>query len=129
VDAALDRSRIGLSLGAARVAVGVGFLAAPVTSTRVLGLDTSTAKRITFLARMTAVRDLVLGGGALASRRDPKALRRWVLAGAVADLGDALAIAAATRSRVAGGAPAIAITVGAVGAALTGGWAAAGRGD
>ena len=123
----LDRTRAGLSLGALRVAVGVGFLAAPVSSTRVLGLDTATAKRIAFLARMTAVRDLVLGAGALASWRDPRALRRWVLAGAVSDLGDAVVITAAMRSDVAGGIPAVAITVGALGGAALGGWAAAGR--
>jgi hypothetical protein len=122
-------SRIGRSLGAARLAVGVGFLAAPVASTRVLGLDTATAKRIRFLARMAAVRDLVLGAGTLAAGRDPRALRRWVAAGAVADLGDAIVIGTATRSGVTGGIPAGAIVAGAAGAALVGGWAAAGLRD
>jgi hypothetical protein len=116
-------------LGATRVAVGIGFLAAPVASTRVLGLDSATAKRITFLARMTAVRDVVLGAGTVASRRHPRALRIFVLAGAVADLGDAAAIAGAVRSRVAGGAPALAMVAGAAGAAAMGGWAAAGIRD
>src|SRR5690242_13082435 len=92
-----DPTRIGLALGATRVGVGVGFLLAPVTSTRVLGLDSATAKRITFLARMTAVRDLVVGAGTLASRRQPRALRTWVLAGAIADLGDTLVISSAIR--------------------------------
>jgi hypothetical protein len=78
---------------------------------------------------MTAVRDLVLGAGTLASRNNPRALRTWVLAGAVADLGDAAAIAGAVRSRVAGGVPALALVASAAGAAALGGWAAAGIRD
>ena len=58
---------IGLCVGAGRVAIGAVFLAAPVTSVRLLGLDTATAARITWLARMTAVRDTVLGAGTVAS--------------------------------------------------------------
>jgi hypothetical protein len=121
-----EPTRMGLALGAVRLGVGVGFLAAPVASTRVLGLDSATAKRITFLARMAAVRDLVLGAGTVASARQPNALRTWVAAGAAADLGDAILITAAIRSRVAGGLPAVAITASAAGAAAVGGWAAAG---
>jgi hypothetical protein len=78
---------------------------------------------------MTAVRDVVLGAGALAARRDPRALRRWVLAGAVADLGDAMVITAAMRGGVAGGAPATAIVASAASAAAVGGWAATGLGN
>jgi hypothetical protein len=127
--AALDARRIGVGSGALRVAVGVGFLAAPVVSTRVLGLDSATAKRVAFLARMTAVRDVVLGAGTLASTGHPRALRSWLVAGAVADVADSAVIAGAVRSRVAGGVPALAIATGAAGAAVLGGWAAAGIRD
>ena len=121
-----DPVRVGVALGATRVALGVGFLVAPVSSTRMLGLDSATAKRITFLARMTAVRDVVLGAGTVVSRRQPAALRYWVLAGALADLGDAAAISGAVRSRVGGGLLARAMVGGAAGAAVLGGWAGAG---
>ena len=43
-----DRS-VEVLVATGRVAIGAGFLAAPVLSTRVLGLDTATAKRVAFL--------------------------------------------------------------------------------
>ena len=102
-----------LGFGVGRVVLGGAFLLAPVVSTRVLGLDTATAKRVTFLARMAAARDIGLGAGTLAAGSTPAAVP-WLLAGAGADLVDATVIAAALRKGIARGLPAAAIAVGAV---------------
>jgi hypothetical protein len=106
--------------------VGGAFLAAPVLSMRILGLDTETAKRVTLLARMAAARDVVIGVGTLASRGRSQA--GWLLAGAAADTADAVLIATALRQRRAAGLPAAGIALGAVAAAVLAGWAAAGVG-
>lgn len=106
-----------LGTGIGRLAIGAGFLAAPVLSTRVLGLDTATAKRITFLARMAAVRDITLGVGTLTAGPDAG---RWLAAGAVCDLVDAVVIVAAVRKRTLRGALAAGIAVGAVASAVVG---------
>jgi hypothetical protein len=92
------------------------FLLDPVSSVRVLGVDTATAKRMTFLARMTAGRDIVLGFGTVAART-PRSRAGWLAAGAVADLVDAAALSAGLRSGQLRGVPAAGIAVGAVGAA------------
>lgn len=109
---------IGVSVGAARMAVGAVFLAAPVTSVRLLGLDTATAARVTWLARMTAVRDGVLGAGTLASSARGKGDGAWLAAGAVSDTVDAVVLLDAVRSGKAGGWRVRAAAVGAIGAAL-----------
>jgi hypothetical protein len=93
--------------------LGASFLLAPVVSTRVLGLDTATAKRVTFLARMAAARDIGLGAGTLVAGATPAAVP-WLLAGAGADLVDATVLVGALRKGIARGLPAAAIAVGAV---------------
>ncbi|WP_338185036.1 hypothetical protein [Jatrophihabitans sp.] len=120
---AADTVANGLGLG--RVAIGVGFLADPISSVRVLGVDTGSAKRMTFLARMAAGRDIVLGLGVLLAR-SPESKAGWVAAGAGADVVDAVAISAGMRSGTTGGAGAAGISAGALGAALVGFWAARG---
>jgi hypothetical protein len=114
---------VGTVIGAGRIAFGVAFLAAPVMSVRVLGMDTATAKRITHLARMAAARDLALGVGAVAGVRGG-AGAGWVLAGAGADAADAVLIASALRSGKARGVAAAGVALGAVAAAAAGVWAA-----
>jgi peptide-methionine (R)-S-oxide reductase len=116
---------IGTGIGAARVLVGVTFLVAPVTSVRVLGMDTATAKRVTHLARMAAVRDIALGAGALAGL-ERGAGGGWLLAGAGTDAADAVLIAGALRSGKARGLVASGIALGALASAAIGAWAAAG---
>lgn len=116
---------IGLSVGAGRLAIGAIFLAAPVTSVRLLGLDTATAARVTWLARMTAVRDSVLGAGTLVSSGRQQGAGGWLIAGSVSDAVDAAVLAAALREgRLRGWRPQ-AIAAGAVGAALIAAVAAA----
>ena len=118
-------AHIATLTGLGRLAIGGAFLADPVTSVRVLGLDTGSAKRMSFLARMAAARDIVLGAGVLLTR-DPAAKAGWIAAGAVADVADAVAIGAAVKDGTARGVPAVAISAGALAAAAVGFWATAG---
>lgn len=100
-------------IGAGRAAIAAGILAAPVASARFLGTDTATARRVSWLARMMAIRDGALGAGALlAARRDPAAAVPWLAAGAVCDAVDALVLADALRARrVRGVLPAVTVPV------------------
>ena len=66
-----------LGTGVGRVTIGAAFLAAPALSTRILGLDAATAKRVTFLARMAAARDIGLGMAIVSSARGLRASRSW----------------------------------------------------
>jgi hypothetical protein len=86
------------SIGLGRLLAGGGFLLAPVASTRALGLDTATAKRVSFLAQMMAARDVVIGAGTAASGRGTGRPGAWLLAGAVADATDAVVIAGALKA-------------------------------
>lgn len=95
---ALARTRAaGLALGLGRLALGTAFLARPVDSVRLLGTDTATANRMAWLARMAAVRDAALGAGAVASVAARRTAAGWLLAGALADAGDAAVLALAAR--------------------------------
>jgi hypothetical protein len=114
---------IALVIGAGRLLLGAAFLASPVASMRVLGLDSATAKRITVLARMAAARDIGLGAGTLAAgtlgRADgadsagPGGVAWWLVAGAFADAVDAAVIAGALRRGALRGLPATGVAVGA----------------
>ena len=118
----LRPSNLARAIGLGRIAAGGGLLAAPVAAVRVLGMDTSTAKRVTHLARMGAVRDVSIGVGTLASARPGG----WLLAGAVSDAVDAAVIADAVRSGRAGGPAARLVVVGAAAIAAIGAVAALG---
>jgi hypothetical protein len=84
-------------IGLGRLLAGGAFLAAPVTATRALGLDTATAKRVAFLARMMAARDVAIGAGTTAAGLRAGRPAGWLLAGAAADAADAVVIAAAIK--------------------------------
>src|SRR4051794_33559331 len=90
--------RLGMLMGASRVALGSAFLAGPVASVRLLGLDTATATRVTWLARMAAVRDIALGAGAVGSLVVRRGQVPWLVAGTLTDAGDAAAIVLAVRA-------------------------------
>jgi len=111
---------IGLSVGAGRLAIGAIFLAAPVASVRLLGLDTATARRTTWLARMTAARDGALGAGTLVSCAREDGAVAWLLAGSVSDAVDAAVLVAALREGKVRGWAAQAATAGAIAGALAG---------
>lgn len=100
------------------MAIGAGFLAAPVMSVRVLGLDSATAARVTWLARMTAIRDGVVGAGTVATSARGSGAAGWLLAGSVSDAVDAVILASALRDGRVGGWRAKVISVGAAGAAV-----------
>lgn len=102
------------------MAVGAFFFAAPVLSVRLLGLDSATAKRVTWLARMTAARDGALGAGTLAAAASGRGARSWMLAGSFCDAADAAVLVAALRSGRLKGLAATAITAGAAAAAVLG---------
>lgn len=105
--------------------VGAVFLAEPVVSVRLLGLDTATAARVSWLARMAAARDAVLGLGTLSSSARRRGQQGWLLAGATADLADALVLTHALRQGRARGVAATGTVVVAVAAAGLATWAAA----
>lgn len=94
---ARQRRMPGLLIGFGRLSLGGLFLAAPETATRLLGLDAVTATRVSWLARMTAIRDCTLGAGTVLSSITGHGAAPWLLAGAVSDAGDAVAIGLAIR--------------------------------
>ncbi len=114
---------VAAAIGFGRVAIGTAFLLAPTFSVRMLGVDSATAKRMAFLARMTAARDIALGAGTLHAGTGRRAVP-WLLAGAGADLVDAAAIAAALKSGPARGPRAAGTVVGAAAVAAVGTWTA-----
>ncbi len=118
--------KIGLALGTGRLAMGGAFLAYPVASVRLLGLDSATASRVAWLARMAAVRDAALGAGTVASTAASRGQSAWLLAGAFTDAADAAVIALAVRAGRLGRGRGYLIAAGAVGTALVGLGSAAG---
>ncbi|HEY2300135.1 MAG TPA: hypothetical protein VGH43_20600 [Jatrophihabitans sp.] len=118
-----DPQDVVLAIGVGRVAIGTTFLLAPRLSVRILGVDTASAKRMTFLARMTAARDIGLGAGTL-DAASSTAVVPWLMAGAAADAVDALALAGAMKRGVVRGVPAAGTVVGAAMVAAVGVWAA-----
>jgi hypothetical protein len=104
-------------LAVGRVVLAAAFLAAPVPALRLAGADTATARRVSWLTRMMAVRDAALAVGALAANRrgDP---RPWLVGGAVADAVDAVVIAGALKQgRLRGIVPTLAVPGGGLAAA------------
>ena len=93
-----DPARTAVLIGAGRLAFGVIFSAAPEPGMRLLGMDGATARRASWVSRMVAARDAALGLGTLAAARTGGA-GPWLLAGALADAGDAVAVAAAIKQR------------------------------
>jgi hypothetical protein len=122
-----------IALATGRIAVGATVYARPTVLAKGMGADSTTAERTAWVARMFAVRDLALGLGVLwalnRSRRgrvagllggtDP-ALRELLLLGVLCDLGDAVAVGGALRSRSVRILPAGATLVTAIGAAAIG---------
>jgi hypothetical protein len=123
-----DRQRIRLpepggmafQLAAGRTATGAVVLALPVLSARLLGTDSATAKRVTWLTRMMAVRDAAIGAGGLATARAGSSQTPWLVAGAVCDAVDAIVLTQALRQGRVKGVTAAAVVPLAAGAAAVG---------
>jgi hypothetical protein len=113
--------QMALALGAARVALGVGALFATRPTLKAMGFaETDASGRA--LAKLAGGRDLGLGLFTLASRNDPAALRTVVLAAALLDAADALALGLAATDPDARRAGLGGVVFGG-GAALAGLWA------
>jgi hypothetical protein len=121
IDVIADPRRLAAALALGRVVLGASLAAAPGLAP--LPGDTGTGT-LGFVVRLAGVRDFVLGVGALAALAEGRGARRWVAAGAAADLSDAL-MAVRFRSAI-GGVPAGATAAIAGGAAAVGAYAAAG---
>jgi hypothetical protein len=122
--AALDAPEVrawSLASAGARIAIGLGMLAAPEPALRALGFDEVTPASLA-LGRVAGVRDLVLGAATLAALGDRDRLRTATLANAVADSGDTLAfgLAIGSTERTAG----MRGIAAALPAAIVGGWIA-----
>lgn len=88
--------RVTLTIGAGRVALGVGALFATGPTLKALGFgEADGAGRA--LAKLAGGRDLALGLLTLASRKDAAALRTVTLAAAVLDGADAFSLGLAAR--------------------------------
>ena len=113
-----DATAVQLAVG--RTAAGAAILALPVLSARLLGADSATAKRVTWLTRMMAVRDAAIGAGGLAAARGTGSATPWLIAGAVSDAVDAIVLTQALRQGRVKGITATAVVPVAVGAAAVG---------
>lgn len=112
---------MAVQLAAGRSLFAAAMFAAPVTGVRLLGADGATARRISWLSQMTAVRDGALGvGGLLAARNGAAGAVPWLIGGAISDTVDALAIAKAIKQGRLKGPGAVAIVPLAAGAAAVG---------
>jgi len=116
----LEPDVMALQLAAGRTAAGALILALPVLSARLLGADSATAKRVSWLTRMLAIRDAAIGAGGLAAVRGTDSAAPWILAGAISDAVDAMVLTHAVRQRRANRLTAVAVVLVAAGAAALG---------
>ena len=101
-----------------RVAIGAGLASRPTALPRALGVDSATAARIGWLGTMLGVRDAALGAGLVHAVRTRRSPQLWLLACAVCDAVDAVAVGAAVaRGHVRRGPGVLVAAAGAAGAA------------
>jgi hypothetical protein len=81
------------------VGVGVALFARPAALPRAVGVDSVSARRMAWAVRLFAVRDAALGAGAVHAVLTGRPVRPWVLAQALSDGADAVAIGVAVRQR------------------------------
>jgi hypothetical protein len=115
-----EADAVAFQLAAGRTAAGAVILAVPVLSARLLGADSATAKRVSWLTRMMAVRDAAIGVGGLAAVRGKGSATAWIIAGAVSDTVDAIVLTQALRQGRVKGLTATAVVPLATGAAVMG---------
>ena len=112
-----------LQLTAGRLVIAAALLAVPVPAVRMLGTDTATARRVSWLTRMLAVRDGAIATGGLATLRRGSNPAPWLLAGAVSDAVDAVVLDALRARRLRGPIATLGVPGGAA-AAILGAFAA-----
>lgn len=119
--AGITRALVGTprSLAVARIAFGAVVLARPAMLARGMRVDSATARRTTWLARMFASREIALGAATLLALRGDGNHRPWLAANAAIDALDAAALLVAARQRQAGAAAAIAGAAGAAASTVT----------
>jgi hypothetical protein len=115
-----EADALAVQLSAGRTGAGAVILALPVLSARLLGADSATAKRVSWLTRMMAVRDAAIGAGGLAAARGKSSAAPWLIAGAVADTVDAVVLTQARRQGRVKGLTAAAVVPIAAGSAAVG---------
>ncbi|MDQ1712792.1 MAG: hypothetical protein QOE45_2242 [Frankiaceae bacterium] len=115
-------------VAAGRVGVGVAMLARPRTLPALLGVDSGTAARVSWITRMLGAREVALGAGTLLALRRGSAGRDWLLGAAFSDAVDAVAFAGAVGRGHARAVPGGALTLVAGASAAVGVRAARGAG-
>lgn len=106
------------ALGILRCAFGLGMMLDPSRLARMLGTDRRTAADTGWLTRMVGAREIALGVGTLTDLRRGSDPAPWLVAQALADGGDALALLAALRRGRVGTAAGWTVVVFAAGGAL-----------
>ncbi|OAA29237.1 hypothetical protein UG55_100348 [Frankia sp. EI5c] len=84
--------------GLARSAVGLTALTRPTPIIRLAGVDRVTAEKTAWIARLTGIRDLVLGIGLLHAHATGGPTRTWLVAGLCSDTADTAVLAHATAN-------------------------------
>lgn len=85
----MDDATIALTLARARIAFGIGAIAAPGTAARLIAREPTEAAGVApVLARMVGFRDLTLGLGTVIALGKGAPVRGWLEASVLADVGD-----------------------------------------
>jgi hypothetical protein len=92
----MDDRRVTL-LAWGRVGVGASLLVAPRRAARTWIGEAADVPGVTAVVRALGVRDVAIGAGTLAAGNGRRAPSAWLVAGAIADAGDALATLLAYR--------------------------------
>jgi len=77
------------------MALGTTLVVRPANLAKTVGVDSSTASKVSWLGSMVGVRDIALGWGLVHAARHGEDARPWLLAQAASDAVDAAAFAAA----------------------------------
>lgn len=107
-------------LGAGRLGLGAAFLAFPAGSVRLLGVDSASAARMAWLARLAAARDIALGAGVVGAAVTHRGRIPALVATSLCDAADAVVVAGAAREHRVDRLRGYAMAGGAAGAALVG---------
>ncbi|MCP9489372.1 MAG: hypothetical protein MSC31_05790 [Solirubrobacteraceae bacterium MAG38_C4-C5] len=107
----MDPRLIARAIGAGRIAVGLGFVAAPKLARAWIG-PAAQREDVGVALRAFGVRDLVLGGLAVHTASKPQVAARMAAAGILVDAVDLAATVAARRSVPATGIALVALMAG-----------------